>query len=107
VLKLKRTAVYHEFLDERGRRYVVRLNVGMHAGQVVMGPREESIEWRPEWGLYRPHSEATAEALVEEFWRRQSPLERVNAELLHPGRPKHREPCVCADDRQLPKGDRG
>lgn len=108
-MKLKRTATYFEFLDERGTRYVVRLNVGMRAGLVVMGPREESIEWRHEWGRYLPQSEATAETLVEEFCRRQlqrRPLELANAELLHPARKTRPIACACSDDHQLPIGDR-
>lgn len=107
------TAHYREFLDERGRRYVVRLSVGMRAGVVIFGPREESIEWRREWGAYRPQSEASARVLVEEFCRRQlSPIERANDELLAASRggPFERrqtaKPCACADDRQLPAGDR-
>jgi hypothetical protein len=105
---LECTAHYREFLDERGRRYVVRLSVGMRVGVVIFGPREESIEWRGEWGRYAPQAEATAAALVEEFQRRLTQgcgAEQANAELLHPA--AVRVACkACADDRQLPAGDR-
>jgi hypothetical protein len=108
-MALKRTATFHEFLDEAGRRFLVRLNTGMQIGTVETGLASERIEWQRDWGRYAPLSEMTAERLVEEFCRRQEqrqPIERINAELMHPGRqPRAAEPCMCGD-RQLPLGDR-
>lgn len=106
VPKLKRTATFHEFLDDTGRRWVVRLAHGMAVGVVETALARERIEWRREWGVYRPLSEGTAERLVDEFCRKQAkrqPIERINGELLHPSR---RDACACSDDRQLPAGDR-
>lgn len=104
---LKRTATYHEFLDDRGQRYVVRLCEGLAAGVVQLGPVSERIEWRREWGRYHPQHNATAERLVEEFDRRRQPCERIN-ELLFAA---SRQPAVERNfrqgcDRQLPVADR-
>lgn len=115
---LKRTATYHEFLDDTGRRFVVRLASGMHVGVVETALGKERIEWKPEWGHYSPLSEQTAARVVEEFCRRQAhrqPMERLNAELLHPTPPKSGliqtknytvTPAAARIDRQLPPGDR-
>lgn len=114
---LKRTATYHEFLDDMGRRFVVRLASGMHVGVVETALGKERIEWKPEWGHYSPLSEQTAARVVEEFCRRQTnrqPMERLNAELLHPN-PHASSVTVTRNymvatasrgDRQLPPGDR-
>jgi hypothetical protein len=103
---LKRTATYHEYLDDRGQRFVVRLCEGMSAGVVQFGPLSERIEWRREWGRYHPQHNSTAERLVAEFERRRSPVDRVNEELLaasqRPAAGKRRR----QDDRQLPTSDR-
>lgn len=59
---------------------------------------------------YRPTRRADRLRLIEQFLdseRRELPLERANAELLHPGRQlSQRDACKCHDDRQLPAGDR-
>jgi hypothetical protein len=64
---------------------------------------------------YRPMRRADRLALIEKFIESEAhdqPLERLNAELLHPGRqaspfhPKGEVACACHDDRQLPAGDR-
>jgi hypothetical protein len=116
---LKRTATYHEFLDDTGRRFVVRLASGMQVGVVETALGRERVEWQKEWGRYSPLSEETAARVVEEFCRRQQrrePMERANAELLHPPAPKSgltftrnhtvRPAARAGEDRQLPKGDR-
>lgn len=105
---LNRTAHLHEFLDDTGRRYLVRLNVGMRMGVVQCGPLCERIEWRGEWGVYRPNSDATAERIVAEFVARQArlgSLEPINDELAAIAGPQpKRKPDV--HERQLPVSDR-
>jgi len=102
---LKRTATYHEYLDDRGQRFVVRLCEGMAAGVVHFGPTSVRIEWRREWGRYHPQHNATAERLVAEFERRRVPSDRVNDELLAASqRPAAKR--KARDDRQLPASDR-
>jgi hypothetical protein len=115
---LKRTATYHEFLDDTGRRFVVRLASGMQVATVETALGRERIEWQKAWGRYSPLSEETAAKVVEEFCRRQQrrqPMERANAELLHPAAPKSGltftrnhtvRPAARAGDHQLPPGDR-
>lgn len=107
---LKRVATYHELLDDRGRRFVVRLCDGMQAGVVTTALAEERIAWDAAWGRYQPLCIATAERLVAEFERRQGRLqgvERVNEKLFaasrQPAASKHHH---HSDDRQLPAGDR-
>jgi len=106
---LKRTATYHEFLDERGQRFVVRLCEGMTAGVVQFGPLSERIEWRREWGRYHPQHTATAERLVAEFERRREPEEQVNRQLAEVA---GRQPAAARvnrpknQDQQLPVADR-
>lgn len=89
-MKLKRTATYHEFLADDGRRFVVRLAQGMAVALVETALGRERVEWRREWGVYRPLSESTAQRAVAEFCRRQG-LQR---------------PRINGHDRQLPAGDR-
>lgn len=111
---LKRTATYHEFLDDTGRRFVVRLASGMQVAVVETALGKERIEWRTEWGHYSPLSEQTAARVVEEFLslqKRRQPYERLNAELLHPTRQITTTASTAArvrpaGDRQLPAGDR-
>jgi hypothetical protein len=110
---LKRTATYHEFLDDRGRRFVVRLCEGMAVGIVAFGPLTDRFEWRRDWGRYSPLSTITAERLVAEFCRkhlRDDVLDAINAELLATRSQEpvasSRDACRCAGDRQLPAGDR-
>lgn len=111
-MTLKRTATYHEYLDDRGQRFVVRLCEGMAAGVVQFGPLSARIEWRKEWGRYYPQHNKTAERLVEEFERRRVPGDQINNEFLAASR----QPAANSshgkrhpqrtDDRQLPAGDR-
>lgn len=110
---LKRTATFHEFLDDTGRRFVVRLASGMQVAVVETALGKERIEWRTEWGHYSPLSEQTAARVVEEFLSRQQrrqPFEKANAELLHIS--AARVPVATAArtrpaaNRQLPPGDR-
>jgi hypothetical protein len=113
-MPLQHTATYDEFLDDRGRRYVVRLCIGMRAAVMQLGPTSVRIDWRKEWGRYEPrrHREATAERLIQEFERRQEPAEQVNELLAAAGR----QPAKArlenghhhddSHDRQLPVADR-
>jgi hypothetical protein len=116
---LKRISTFHEFLDDTGRRFVVRLASAMQVATVETALGRERIEWQKAWGRYSPLSEDTAAKAVEEFCRRQQrhqPMERANAELLHPPAPKSgltftrnhtvRPAARAGEERQLPKGDR-
>ena len=107
-MTLRRTATYHEYLDDRGQRFVVRLNEGLAAGVVQFGPISERIEWRKEWGRYHPQHNATAERLVAEFERRRQPEERVNEALQAAARQPAavKRPQRASGDRQLPASDR-
>jgi hypothetical protein len=105
---LKRTASYHEYLDDRGQRFIVRLCEGMTAGVVQFGPISERIEWRREWGRYHPQHTATAERLVAEFERRRDPIEQINEKLALAGRQPAaaKRKRVDQHERQLPVADR-
>ncbi len=108
----RKLAVLHEYIDDRGRRYVVRACVGMRAGVVQTALGDERIDWREEWGAYHPNADATAERLFAEYERRQAfrqrgNPDRVNAELQEAAASKTSKPIHQPDshERQLPTGD--